>query len=324
MKSRKLIKATATITALLTVMSCAMPLSMDVSAATGVSSLDYGITVSKVSNSQIKLTFYSVDNPGTHGIGVAFFWDPEKYDFVMNNFDTALVENGPTPSCASNDVLGKAFVSFVIDGDQLTVGEQDYMDDFEISVILEADDGNATDELLSEFTVAVVDYISFTEGVNVANGGVYDPSTAMTNDVFDITPNQAVEYSYYVGDADGSGTNSSGNVIAANPFSLSDVVLINSINSSISQAAVTNSYNVLNHLILNNKTVGGINWGTTLSAIKRTVGNVTFACVESADANRDGKITSADSSLVMDWYSQIGASSLSVGDLSRCSKTVYY
>lgn len=57
----------------------------------------------------------------------------------------------------------------------------------------------------------------------------------------------------------------------------------------------------------------------------RNVSGVSFSCVESADADNDGFITQNDSDIVINWYSQLGASSVSPSDVLQLEhKTVYF
>lgn len=321
---------------------CAIPMVTEAATIPNLNSdFEYELIASAESESQIKITLFTTNNPGLRNLGLAFVWDPAKYELCQRGYDNALVESGAIAGTANGENSEQGILQYGImfDNDQLTEGHQDYKENFEISFYVEALDGNATDESLSEFIIAVTDYASNTENISYGLGAAYNPDTALPENQINITPNQASTYNYYVGDADGSGTNADGSLKEINPISLSDVAAIQILTSCVSSSHVTNSYNILNHLILNNEVSpayilnedteeyeisGTVNWGTSCSEFVRSINGDSFACVESADANQDGLITTADYNLVMNWYTQFGSSLSSTDILETDHKTIYY
>lgn len=121
-----------------------------------------------------------------------------------------------------------------------------------------------------------------------------------------------------LGDANGSGN-----------IDISDASNINALANNAQVVGVTPSINILNHKIINNEVSTFSNgkkllWGDSFSTFLRTVQNVTFPCVESADANRDGMITMDDGKLVLNWYGSLMAQILVEEILEVQHKTVYY
>ena len=193
----------------------------------------------------------------------------------------------------------------------------EYSNDFEISLYLEAKDGNIADEDLSKFTAGVIYYISPSENIYFDKDFQYISDENLEK--IEITPSQNINYEYILGDADGSGR-----------INVGDATNIGSLVSVANAANLSPTVNILNSKIANNETSvlnGGntVVWGNRFSSFLRNVDNVIFPCVEAADANQDGIITTDDSQLVLDWYAQIAASVISADDLLTVKhKTVYF
>lgn len=322
-------KLFAALTALLVAAGSTVPMAVDAATIPTIdTNFEYELMVSKVSDSRIKLTLYTTHNPGVVKMGLAMVYDPEVYTATGHALNSeAFLEGNPIIGYGNNEENGVYFLGIVFDSDQIAVEQQDYSDYLEISVILEAKDGNANDEDTTKFGAAVVDYESITEGVQMEPRALdgYDPVADPPEVEVEVTPSQSINYEYYIGDTDGSGG-----------ISLSDVMAISSVISVANSAGVETRVNILNHMIENNvvSTLSDnstFNWGTQFSDSSkygdflRTVNGVNFACVESADATQDGLITTTDRDAVLDCYSAIG-SSLPVDKLftDSMTKTVYY
>lgn len=275
---------------------------------------EYELSVQQISDSSIKLTIFSTHNPGFSNLEFYTSFDSTRYKCVKktNNF---VYEDGNmiSPSSVNNNI-GIVFTSFSFFNHD-THENDEYFNDFEVNFIIEARDGNITDEDLSSFSVAVKKYTSQTENVD------YEVSLESANPqiVRTITPSNSITYNYYVGDADGSGD-----------IELNDVTSILTL-SSVSEATnTTPSINILNHKISNNESSVKSNgntvyWRNMCGSLMRNVSGVSFSCVESADADNDGFITQNDSDIVINWYSQLGASSVSPSDVLQLEhKTVYF
>ena len=218
-----------------------------------------------------------------------------------------------------NDEEGLCIYSGIFNG---TTTQEDYTENFEISFYFEAKDGNATDESVSQFSAAVANYKSQNENVDISrmdSNGYYVPEVSPPEMEIQVTPEQIYVYDYILGDVNESGK-----------IETSDATNIGTLVSVARAANVGSSVNKLNEMISENKTStissGNIvNWGERFNYFMRNAYDISFPCVESADANQDGFITSDDSQLVLDWYAQIAAGSTSAEDILTIKhKTVYF
>lgn len=115
---------------------------------------------------------------------------------------------------------------------------------------------------------------------------------------------------------------------ALNAINITDATNINTLISYANMCNLMPSVNILNQKISNNVTTTLSNgstfaWGNVFSHFIRNVSDVTFSCVESADANKDNYITIEDSNLVLNWYSQIG-SGIPANDLLEIAGKIIY
>lgn len=285
------------------------------------SKFDYELNVEPVSNSQLKLTFYTIYNPGVSELGFYIFYDPDKYHYVSMQLSNDLPNVNELSTISRKEEIGLFFFTCQLNANKGTEEQEkiDYSENFEIYVYLEANDGNVEDEDLSEFSVALAKYKSQTENIN--ENFVKVPPTM--DDIhpeinLEVTPSQSIVYNYMRGDADGSGD-----------IEISDASNINALANNVQVAGVTPSINILNHKIINNETSTFSNgkkllWGDSFSTFIRTVQNVTFPFVEAADANRDGMITMEDGNLVLNWYASLMAQIPVEEILEVHHKTIYY
>lgn len=281
------------------------------------SNFEYEMTAKKVSDAQIMITFFTTCNPGVSEISTALLYDNTKYKGVKvtNNFG---VEDGYLfGSNTHNDEKGIFFVGGSYISNNNNNKEVDYSQDFEFNFYLEAKDGNATDEDLSKFSIAVVQYKSQAENINISH--IHESYEDIAELELAITPSQSLVYSYILGDVNDSGG-----------LELSDATSILSLNSAVQSTGVTPTINILNHLIYNNETStysngSNISWGSAFGEFLRTVNNVIFPCVEVADADQNGIINTNDANTVLNWYSQIGASVITPSEILQVEhKTVYF
>lgn len=303
--------------------SSVVPLAVEATGVQGTnSSFDYDLTVTPVSDSQIKVTFFTTHNPGVNDLTLAFSYDSDKYDAVniRPEYNAAdMAGSGIRKISAFNQKKGIAIwnMQFLYQEDNV-YKYIDYTNDFDICLYLEAKDGNITDEDLSKFTVGVIEYNSKSENINFSVPNIEYISDENLEKI-EITPSQNINYEYILGDADGSGR-----------INVGDATNIGSLVSVANAANLSPTVNILNSKIANNETSvlnGGntVVWGNRFSSFLRNVDNVIFPCVEAADANQDGIITTDDSQLVLDWYAQIAASVISADDLLTVKhKTVYF
>lgn len=269
----------------------------------GISSnFDYELDVEPVSKSQLKLTFYTTNNPGVSVLDFYIFYDPDKYHFVSTSRSDELYDVNEMCAISRNEELGLFFFTSTFNANAGTEAKEkiDYSKNFEICVYLEADDGNVEDEDLSEFSVALANYKSQNENINKR----FIKASPTMDDIHPelniaVTPSQTIIYDYMLGDADGSGD-----------IEISDATNINALANNAQAAGLDPEIRILNHKIVNNEMSILSNgkkllWGESCSAFLRTVQNATFSCVEAADANRDGVITTADGNLVLNWYASL-------------------
>lgn len=142
------------------------------------SDFEYDLAIEPVSNSQIKVKFYTVNNPGVQSFSLGLVFDSSRYNFVRRTTSSNLSECLTGVSKGVNEENGVGIFAFTMDGDQLTQGDQDFTEDFEVSFYIEIENGNIFDATLSSFSVAVVGYLSNTENLDIdrrANG--YNPVT---------------------------------------------------------------------------------------------------------------------------------------------------
>lgn len=286
------------------------------------SDFEYGLTVSAESESQIKLTFFTVCNPGLNALSIAFLYEPDKYEIVNYNLKEDPDANGSiTRAIGNNTEKGLFFFTGCFDGNSLNSENDDYFYDFEINLYFEPKDGNVSSDNLSAFSTAIADYKSSSENIDITrldSNGHYDSSLAPPDEVVIVTPAQSFIYHYMLGDSDGSGS-----------LSVSDSSAIRSLADVSTLTGVTPSINILNKKIEDNdisviSNGNTIAWGSRFSNFMRTVNNVSFPCVECADVNNDNRITRADSDMILDKYAQI-SSGASVEDvLEIADKTIYY
>ncbi len=327
-------KMMASILAMSMVLANVTSMVADAATIPGVDSdFEYELKVTKVSDSRIMVTFYTTTNPGVLELGLAFLYDPDKYNYdgywVDENLITLMTESNFLCVPEANEETGICVIGNAFNWNKIT--PEDYTTDFEISIYLEADDGNVDDEGLSEFAVAVKDYRSLTENlvVNRSNSlNQYDPKIAPPE--VKVTSN--FFYEYCLGDTDGN-----------EMITISDATTINSLVSVVQSIEERNPddidqtclINNLNEKIEDDKTSilssgESFNWleqfgdSSKKGNFLRTVNGVTFACVESADANADGCITADDSTAVLEWYSQMSAGAAAKEILQWDHKTVYY
>lgn len=277
------------------------------------SNFEYELSIQQISDSSIELTIFSTYNPGLSNLEFITSFDSTKYKYVRSHNNMEYDEGMRSCRSTGNNNIGIIYtVSYFWTDEYKPV---DYFNNFEIGLIIEARDGNITDEDLSSFSVAVKKYTSQTENVDyeVPTESV-DPQIIRT-----ITPSNSITYDYYVGDANGSGK-----------IELDDVANILTLSSVSKATNTTPSINILNHKISNNESSVQSNgntvyWENTCGSFMRNVSGVSFPCVESADADNDGYITQNDGNIVIDWYGQIGASSVSPSDVLQLEhKTVYF
>jgi hypothetical protein len=287
------------------------------------SKFDYELNVEPVSNSQLKLTFYTTYNPGVSELGFCILYDTNKYDFAKSVTDLKAEQNSELKSIHSvNEEKGLFVWAGTFNGNGGTeqwYESTDYCEDIEICLYLNAADGDVTDESLSEFSVALASYKSQTENISETFVKAHPTMDDIHPEInLEVTPSQSIVYDYMLGDADGSGD-----------IEISDASNIGALANNARVAGVTPSINILNHKIINNETSTFSNgkkllWGDSFSTFIRTVQNVTFSCVEAADANRDGMITMDDSNLVLNWYSSL-MTQIPVEEILEVQhKTVYY
>lgn len=285
------------------------------------SKFDYELNVEPVSNSQLKLTFYTTYNPGISKLGFYIFYDPDKYHYDSMQRSEDLYNVNELFTISRKEEIGLFFLTCDFNANAGTeeLEKIDYSENFEIYVYLEANDGNVEDEDLSEFSVALARYKSQNENIDeilVKDHPTMEDIHPEIN--LEVTPNQSIVYNYMLGDADGSGD-----------IEISDASNINALANNAQAAGVTPSINILNHKIINNEMSTFSNgkkllWGDRFSTFLRTVQNITFPCVEAADANRDGMITIDDGNLVLNWYASLMAQIPVEEILEVQHKTVYY
>lgn len=324
MKKEKII---AGVLAVATIASSVPAMTTEAVTPPGINSkFDYELNVEPVSNSQLKLTFYTTYNPGVSELSFCILYDTNKYNFVKYVADIRAYQNGKLPSYvpAVNEEKGVFVWAGTFNGNGGIPGSNeftDYCEDIEICLYLNAADGDVTDESLSEFSVAVGRYKSQTENIDetiVSSINGYNPEIINPEINLEVTPSQSIVYDYMLGDADGSGD-----------IEISDASNINALANNAQAAGVTPSINILNHKIINNEMSTFSNgkkllWGDSFSTFLRTVQNVTFSCVEAADANRDGMITIDDGNLVLNWYASL-MTQIPVEEILEVQhKTIYY
>lgn len=313
MKANKIL---ATIVALSTIaynMASMATMSADAAKIPGIDSeFEYGLTATAVSDSQIKVTFYTVNNPGMAYFDTYFLYENDKYDMVDFSFDLdSECDDTVLHGSALNAELGLFFIG-------LGFGNNEYLScdcthDFEFSYYLQAKDGDVTDEDLSTFSIAISKYTSLTENIDYNRSN----AEASPDDFLVITPAQSFIYKYMLGDADGSES-----------LTMSDATAIQSLAACAVATDVTPSINILNDKISNNAvdtTASGaeVAWGSRFGTFMRNVNNVSFPCVEAADINKDNRVTKEDAQLVLDKYAEISSNVSAEDILEIVDKTIY-
>ncbi len=318
MKTNKILAAVVALTTVASSMASMATMSADAAKIPGIDSeFEYGLTATAVSDSQIKVTFYTVNNPGITVFSFAFLYDSDRYSSVKTKLVTDDEYEGYMTRTGANNAEEGIFVfAASLDGDCMDTETTDYCCDFEFSLYLEAKDGDVTDEDVSAFSCAILSYNSIIEDIN------YDylktgTATDAPRETLTITPAQSFIYKYMLGDADGSES-----------LTISDATAIQNLATCAVATNVTPSINILNDKISNNAvdtTASGteIAWGSRFGTFMRNVDNVSFPCVEAADINKDNRVTKDDVQLVLDKYAEINSNVSTEDILEIVDKTIY-
>ncbi len=315
-------KLFAALTSLLVAAGSTVPMAVDAATIPDITTdFEYELAVTKVEDGDLQLTFYTTYNPGVSKLGLAMVFDTDRFTGVKRTLGDELMELSAEgqfiDSYAINNDNGVLFMGMLFNKNK--VDQDDYTGQIEITFHLEAKDGDAEDEAITGFGAAVAEYGSIAEDISVnriPGAGGYDPETLPPEIELDTV--QSFNYSYYRGDVDASST-----------FTLDDVVKVNSLVSLIEAENKSNYVSAINDLLMSGETYTYDNgntttWSAMFSNFIRTYNNVTFSCVECADANADNYVTTDDSQVIINNYSMVGSGTPVEELLEEAIKVVYY
>lgn len=284
-------------------------LSMTAEAATlpdVTSDFEYELSVTQISDTQLRLTFYTVENPGLINLGVGMTFNPNtftctSYD-ISDDYDSKI-----SKSVAINNEVGSAVFATTVNPDVITCELNDYTDGLSMSVVLEIKNGVIDAEEEYNFKSAVVGYVSQIEGISIERLNAGSNNQQSLEDIdkeIDVMSKQ-IEYTYYVGDSDLNQT-----------IELADVTMINSLIACSNATNTSSAVGAVNQRIedgtvstvVSNNT--SINWSSRFSDLLVTSDDCIFACAEASDADKNGIIEQADADLVASYYANHVAGSL--------------
>jgi hypothetical protein len=285
------------------------------------SNFEYDLQAEIISDSQVKLTFYTTVNPGVQELGFVMIYDPNKFTAVAQDIDSEF-QSAIKTGIGNNPEMGIYSIGLTVDPDFLTGQQIDYEDNFYVSIYLQAKDGNARDEGTYQFSSAIKDYKSLAEDIKIETQfesytpGVDEPDVEISSSVVGTV----INHNYKVGDSDFN-----------DEITLADVTRISSLVTFIDSTNTISEVDEVNSRISAN-TVSVLNdgskfyWGERCSdfIITHADTGYSFACTDVCDADLNGYIESEDAQAVADYYAAV-ASNVPVESYvnTYMAKTIY-